>query len=421
MSILSNELRRENVAEQPHRAAAIVVGGGAAGIAALGNLLERIESGTIAWIDPEFQGGRIPCAYEEVPSNTKAGLFIKYATAYEPFRDIIRDTPVPNAFTVLESLPQDKPCSLRYAGQLLQMLSDGLARNSRVECYQGCITQAAWCDKISAWALCYQASSNAESQVLNAEMVIYCTGSSPTTAPLPLGLERSPKPLDLDLALKPSALCKSIPSHTKTTVGVIGASHSAILVIMNLVRLARASHSLLQVCWFTRSTGVKYARYEDGRIFYDNTGLKGEAAEFARTHLDGDRLQNGPIRDVVRRVDCSGGVAKERDVLLGELPRCDYVVQAIGYTPNALPAMNMPFRFDNSTGGFVDGKSGRPMKGLHGAGIAFPERVVDPSGDVEYAVGFFKFMSFLKRVVPQWVSDADLDVKKVGTVVPTLN
>lgn len=242
-------------------------------------------------------------------------------------------------------------------------------------------------------------------------MVVYCTGSSPTTVALPCSLEASPTPLDLDLALKPSALCKAFPSDKKIVVAVVGSSHSAILVLRNLVHLARASHLLLEVCWFTRSPALKYAVYQDGRILYDNTGLKGEAAEFAQTHLDGDKLQTGPVSDIVRRVDCSGGMAKETDILRRELPRCNYIIQAIGYTPNELPSMENRPQFDKTTGRFLDGKSGKRLNCLYGAGIAFPERVIDMSGDVEYAVGFFKFISFLKRVIPQWLSETGLDLE----------
>jgi hypothetical protein len=63
----------------------------------------------------------------------------------------------------------------------------------------------------------------------------------------------------------------------------------------------------------------------------------------------------------------------------------------------------MSMEFDHDTGAFHEPGSSRVISGLFGAGIAFPERVVDPHGNIEYAVGFFKFMKFLKRVVPSWV------------------
>ncbi|KAF3020119.1 hypothetical protein E8E14_006714 [Neopestalotiopsis sp. 37M] len=393
------------------RFSAAVIGGGAAGIAALGNLLEDGKTDPIAWVDTDFRGGKVACSYDEVPSNTRVCLFVTYATAVSAFREIVENTPAPNAFTVLQGLEQDKPCSLKYAGDLLKMLSDGLARNKRVHCFQGRVTAVTSIDNDFTWSLGFQPSGTDAQQTLHAARVVYCTGSVPTVASLPVSVGKEPSLLDLDLALKPSALCKAIPSNTRTTVAVIGASHSAILILMNLERLARTSHPLLQVKWFTRSTALKYAEYKDGKIYYDNTGLKGQAAEWAKSmRLDADTFEASPLRDIVTRVDCSGGAAKEAEAYQRELPGCDHMIQAIGFTRNQLPVMNKTLQYDHHTSQFLDAASRTVVPGLYGAGIAFPEGVVDPSGDKEYAVGFFKFMKFLKRVSPQWVSKADISL-----------
>ena len=45
----------------------MVVGAGPAGIAVVGNLLERQLGGKIVWIDPFFEGGRLNRRYREVP------------------------------------------------------------------------------------------------------------------------------------------------------------------------------------------------------------------------------------------------------------------------------------------------------------------------------------------------------------------
>ena len=57
--------------------------------------------------------------------------------------------------------------------------------------------------------------------------------------------------------------------------------------------------------------------------------------------------------------------------------------------------------YNHETAEFSD-KEGNTIPGLYGAGIAYPEKVVDPEGNVEYAVGLAKFMKYLKRVVPNW-------------------
>ncbi|KAI1851349.1 hypothetical protein JX265_000417 [Neoarthrinium moseri] len=387
---------------------AIVVGGGASGIAVLGNLLEKIEHGKISWIDTEFKGGRINRKYREVPSNTKVGLFLAYAQATQPFLDAIEQTPKPNAVTALEDLPQDSTCSLHYAGDMLQLLSDGLVKHGRVERFEGKVAEANHNEETSEWSVKIQNSSSGSTESRTAPIVVYCTGSSPTTVQLPTSsTASSPALLDLDTALKPTALAQEIVSDKEITVGVVGASHSAILVIMNLFKLAQKTHPRLRIRWFARSPSLKYAVYKDGWILYDNTGLKGEAARFAREQLDGENLASSEAGKVITRVDCSGGAQKEREAMTRELPNCDYVVQAVGFTRDELPAMSQDIVFNPETGGFSDAQTGKDLPGLFGAGIAFPEKVVDPVGNVEYAVGFFKFMKFLKKVIPNWVAKTD--------------
>jgi hypothetical protein len=51
----------------PQKCAAVVVGAGPAGLAVVGNLLERQPGGKIAWVDPYFQAGRVGRKYREVP------------------------------------------------------------------------------------------------------------------------------------------------------------------------------------------------------------------------------------------------------------------------------------------------------------------------------------------------------------------
>lgn len=48
------------------KCAAVVVGAGPAGVAVMGNLLER-QLGAITWIDPSFEAGRVHSKYREVP------------------------------------------------------------------------------------------------------------------------------------------------------------------------------------------------------------------------------------------------------------------------------------------------------------------------------------------------------------------
>ncbi|KAK4182610.1 pyridine nucleotide-disulfide oxidoreductase-domain-containing protein [Podospora australis] len=394
------------------RTAAIVVGAGPAGIAVVGNLLENTKDGKIVWIDPEFNGGRINKKYREVPGNTAVKLFVDYAKAVKPFQEIYETAPKPNAVTVLEhEFPeQSGTCSLSYAGDMLSFLTDGLKKHPRVQAVLAEAKSAQRDPVTKSWTLTTSVSSP---QQPAAPLLVYCTGSHPTLAPLPTISAPSPTTLPLDTALTPSLLKDIIPSDCETTVAVIGGSHSAILVLMNLFSLATSDshHPNLRVKWFTRSSTLTYAEPRDGYILNDNTGLKGRAAAFARTQLDGDALLSSPAGKVITRVDCSGGKEKEWAQFEKELKVCAFVVHAVGYTRGEIPQTsvgvpkageNKELKVNPRTGAFeVDGKE----VGLFGAGIAFPEEIDVPEGGgkTEYAVGMWKFMKFLRRVVPEWV------------------
>jgi len=127
-------------------------------------------------------------------------------------------------------------------------------------------------------------------------------------------------------------------------------------------------------------------------------------AVWAKENLEEDRLPSSPVSSFIEKISTTK--EREQDDYKEHLPSCTYVVQAIGFKKNEIPVFEregekVHYTYDNESGGFMDAK-GEEVKGLYAAGIAWPERVVDPEGNVEYAVGLWKFMSFLKRVVPSW-------------------
>lgn len=401
------------------KCAAVVVGAGPAGVAVVGNLLER-QLGTIAWIDPSFESGRVNRKYREVPSNTKVSLFQAYATSLQPFRTVIENTPRPNAFTTMAKLDQEKTCHLHYAADMICDLTNGLTKMEQVYACHGFVTSATLNtrpDKAKWTVRIKQNETDSNDLEIETSRLILCTGSHPTNLPVPIpGLEI--QSLDLDTVLKPTLLSKTLPTTKPTTIAVIGASHSAILALLNLLTLAQSSHPHLRVKWFTRHP-LRYAEYKDGWILRDNTGLKGSAADFAHNQLEDEKLGSSEAGKIITKIDCAGGKDRENDMYRVNLPGCDYITQAVGFTRDPLPqlikeeeGLPLSMEFDHETGAFHepghggaegDGDgAGEKIPGLFGAGIAFPQRVVDPYGNVEYAVGFFKFMKFLKKVVPQW-------------------
>lgn len=175
---------------------------------------------------------------------------------------------------------------------------------------------------------------------------------------------------------------------------------------MNLYEIAKQYPEQIRIRWFPRSETLKYAEQRDGYILNDNTGLKGRAAEFARTNLDGDALATSPAGEFIERHVLLGSKDDQQKTLSSGLKGCAYLVQAIGYTRGKLPSTVVGGREVTEEGLRVNprtGALGEDGDGLYGAGIAFPEEVDTPEGGREMAVGMWKFMNYLKRVVPEWV------------------
>ncbi|KAF2769037.1 hypothetical protein EJ03DRAFT_363351 [Teratosphaeria nubilosa] len=398
----------------PDEYAAVVVGAGPAGVTVVGNLLER-KVEPILWVDDGFDGGRVNRKYREVPSNTKVALFIDFATAVAPFRKIVSGVPgKDDKLQDLRSLDQGKGCQLSHAADMVLMLTEGLKRTPGVVTQQGKMVEAVLDDVSGKWDVKIDPSNASAQNVTSAkaQRVVLCTGSSPSTQPFP-GNVADAEPLDLDEALSPTKLSKLLSPLGPTTVSVIGASHSAILVLRNLYNLASSSKPDLKIRWFTRHA-LRYAEYMDGWILRDNTGLKGEVAVWAKQHLEPEVFPDSPVSQYIEAI--SYDKQMEQETFHERLPGSDFICQAIGYNRDPIPTLKTssgkeitPY-YDHEKGSFTYVKESgcgtignlAPLPGVYGAGIAWPERVKDPHGNVEYAVGFFKFMKYIKRVSPEW-------------------
>ncbi|KAF4610383.1 hypothetical protein G7Y89_g15736 [Cudoniella acicularis] len=378
---------------------AVVVGAGPGGIAVVGNLLEQKKE-PILWIDDQFNGGRLNKYYREVPSNTKVKFFVGYAEGVAAFRDVAKEAPEPNPYTHLKGLKQEETCHIAEAADLCLMLTNGLNPPKGVYKQLGHLSVAGWSEGNNWTVKLESADEKISLPDISSDLLVLCTGSSPTTGPLPI---KNIEEIGLDPALKPSLLTTLLPTDTDITVGVIGASHSAILVLRNLYNLASSTHPKLRIKWFTRHP-LRYAEERDGWILRDNIGLKGQVATWAKENLEDDKLPTSDVNRYLEKVVTTR--EKEQDLYKAHLTTCTHVVQAIGYQQNKIPIIQrdgkeLEIKYNNKTGAFDDGQ-GKKVPGLYGAGIAWPERVVDPEGNIEYAVGLWKFMSYLKRVVPKW-------------------
>lgn len=327
-----------------------IIGAGPAGIAALGKLLDSgIDPATVLWIDPYFQVGDFGRYWHPVSSNTKVGLFIKFLQEFNVF---CYQQYAPSF--QLDGLPKEHTCLLKDMVEPLQWITDNLIKqvhSSKVFINRFAFNRQHWC-------------LSSEHQTFYAKNVILATGAVPTELDYP-----NIETISLMVALDRLQLQNIISKQQ--TIAVFGSSHSAIVVLKHLVDLG-----IENIINFYRSA-CRYAVDKDGWILYDNTGLKGEAARWAKQHIDGELPRN-----ITR-------VLSTEENISALLPTCNKVIYAIGFKPrNPLP---------------YNAQTGIIQPGLFGLGIGFPELKADALGNLEFQVGLWKFMVYLNAVFPNWL------------------
>ncbi|OBK18522.1 FAD/NAD(P)-binding protein [Mycobacterium asiaticum] len=333
-----------------------MIGAGPAGIAAVGRLLDHgIPQEKLAWIDPAFGAGDVGAKWRSVSSNTVAATFLEYLNGSNAFR-FGEAPPLP-----LREVDPPETCALALVADPLLWITDHLVE--RVPTFRTTAT-ALYLEK-RRWRI------ETKNQTIVADNVILAVGAVPRKLDYPQ-LDEIP----VEVALDPDRLAEE--SLDGATVAVFGSSHSSMIALPNLLR-----HPVAKVVNFYRAP-LKYAVYLDDWILFDDTGLKGRAADWARENIDGvypDRLE---------RCWVSG---PEFEAKLGE---CDRVVYTVGFDRRRLPATPQWGPLDyNQQNGII-------APGLFGLGIAFPEYAEDPYGYGQYRVGLKKFMDHLNSVLPLW-------------------
>ncbi|PYH42869.1 uncharacterized protein BP01DRAFT_302460 [Aspergillus saccharolyticus JOP 1030-1] len=375
---------------------AVVVGAGPGGMSSVAALLDA-GARKLLWIDPNWHGGRLNGLYREISSNTTVAIYLKAIHSSATLRSIIDSTPAPNAVTQLASMSHDSTCQLSVAGDMLCMLIDGLLARPEVEKLTATVDAAHLGNGI--WTV--TTTPDPSPTALESHSLILCTGSHPRTAIKHLTHNPDLQRLDLDECMRRSHLPSLLPTDTPAIVAVVGNSHSGILVVRNLYEIAQSGERDLKIINFHRRP-IRYAIYTEDGIIYDNTGLKGATAEWAREVME-KNPDPGILQTVCDRDD-------EEGVFAEYLPRCTHIVYAVGYEREPIPQVFVEGRrvdaemgFDMRSSGFGGVEGLEEIRGLFGAGIAFPEEVKDPEGHVEAAVGVAKFINFTQRVKGSWL------------------
>lgn len=339
-----------------------VVGAGPAGIAAVGQLLDHgISAEEILWIDPEFAVGDFGTLWRNVPSNTSVKKFLQFLYSCDSFLY----SECKENYS-LNTQPLEGTCELNLMADPLLWISNHL--KTKVESYFDFVQHLSYQDE--TWHITLKSSLE-----LHTHNVILAIGSEPKT------LAYNHPVIPLQDAMDPLRIKK----HTDANdcIAVFGSSHSAILVLKNL-----QSVPVKKIINFYRSP-LLYAIYQNDHILFDNIGLKGTTAEWARTHLEGDLPHNlERVFADSQNIECY-------------LSQCNKAIYAVGFERRTKPFIH------NVNSQHYD-HQGRIAPGLFGLGIAYPEETINHIGQVEYRVGLWKFMDYLQKVMPSWIESSVL-------------
>lgn len=361
------------IAEKQYKWA--VVGAGPAGIAVVGRLLdEGIKPSEILWADPQILTvgllGRkwssiLSLLRIGVSSNTTVKLFIDFLNASPSF-DYHK---VPTKFAIHNLNPTDT-CKLSFVVEPLKWVAKSL--RDRVVSREEIVSRVSRGDN-GEWVLVGEQGL----PIATSKNVVLAIGSRAKEPNFGFG---DVPIIPLEEALQIEVLANQVTPQD--TVAVFGSSHSAIMIVRDLLRMGT------NVVNFYRSPLV-YAVYLPGGkgIVNDSTGLKGNTAKWAKENISSSSLPPALSRFV-----------SNDENIQAQMKRCTKVIYAIGFERESISIDGM----DEIT---YDASSGKISEGLFGAGIAFPELGADAVGNMEHQVGLWKFMRYLTRVVPTWCTE----------------
>lgn len=324
-----------------------IVGAGLAGITALAILLDSgVEPSTIAWIDPEFNVGRVGKSYRNVPGNIAVERIILFVQNCPYFKDINSPS--------LEQLYTYNPAEFPPLSVVADPLQDFTAYlRNKVVSLHNTITSLTYND--DHWAL------KGADCAINAHKVILAIGAKPKR--LNYAIEEIP----LDDALDKNKLATCVSADDR--VAVFGGMHSAILILKYLSEM-----SVKQIINF----------YIDP-YFYDAPGLEGETALWAQTVLE-----QAPPANLIRVLS----IPENTKTMLST---CNKAIYAIGYETNPILVNEvLPVTFDESTG-MID-------HNLYGIGIAFPPTGI-VNGQKIAKNGLHAYLGYAKKLIPHWISN----------------
>lgn len=315
----------------------------------------------------------------------------------------------------MEQLDAENSCDLKHAAAICAFMTKKIIEkyskgpHSPLNIIKGTLATASYAN--GQWNM--DILLNGSTLRTAAKSIVFSTGSEPKTMISSENLAKlineneKLQEIHLDAALSIDKLNSLISKDD--VVAVIGSSHSAVLVLKFLSSL---KHPPKLIKNFYRAP-FKYAVYmPDDWILYDNTGLKGVAAEWTK-----NVLEKGLSETKIERIhmDCPSP-KDEYELYVKELGDCTKIVASIGYQRSPLPRILLEgVEFEDGSifhdpctselkvklGANNSSTSSNIVPNCFGFGIGFPEKTTDRHGNVEDSVGLWKFMKYANRVFPE--------------------
>lgn len=336
----------------------VIVGGGPAAIITTMLLLDiGTPAKNICVIAPV--GGGDLSLYPGVSANTKNKLWVEFLSSFKITQEINH----PSIDRIFNGYAAEKEYSLQTIIEPLQVIFEYVT--SKVSYVQDMVTSLYFHE--NNWRVGFSKGE------LVASHVVLATGSHPRKVPLPSDIQV--QEISLIDALDKARL-DAIVNNTDT-VAVFGSAHSAILALKNLSELN--VHNIINFY----NKPIKYTVDMGSWYLNISSGLKGVTADWAR-----NVLEQNPPKNLMRVLSTEENIKKL-------LPECTKVIHAVGFDRNQINIKGHDTAQYNDTLGVIAPR-------LFGIGIAFPEKYIDPLGNVEHRVGINSFTEYALRVVPEW-------------------
>lgn len=341
----------------------LVVGAGPAGVLAIASLAERIEdTQKIHWADPQHAVGDFATLYYKVPGNTKVSAYAGYlqilSKVFENLSDSELLTTYLSTLQVFQELVTQNPdytCPLQEVAHPIAAASDLL--QTMVTPHKTLVEALSFARDDAGkprWTALLQ-----NGEQLEVDQVVLATGGIPKKATLPLGHSEHLRELSLEqVCTEIDPLLADELRSTGKKVAVIGSSHSAALAVMQLLKVG------IEVDWYKREADKPcfYSEKREKLVIGDNTGLKGEVAQYHRDREAGKFATPGLT------------IRESNELELSEnLGNCDYVVHAIGFKARPVTVIKDEESFSSADLEFDSVRCCFPgFPGLMGFGLAHP-------------------------------------------------